>query len=382
MNPAHLPASSIWQESLLRPYLGEMSRRHGVVDSLALPNMRDLPAMRLDKLFVYPQLSTKPVSAESAPKDWPPGLNIFSTLEESPQLVVLGEPGAGKTTLSNWLAWRLSVGMVGKLPSMLEDKLPIPCVLREMEFAADSSIADAAILVAQRLLGQACDAPLRACLSAWVAARRYVLILDGVDEVAVVRRQVLARWMQQAAQDGAVAIATSRLVGYEDGPVDCEMLQSADAASLGDLAELGAVQESKAFVMQALASQPKARVTARRSNKTRKRGAQQEPASWATRRYLMPFDDSRISAFISNWYLQRSSSEQEAQQKTADLLAAINNSRTMLELARTPNLLSLMAIVHRERAHLPEGKALLYKKSLTPISTRLTSTARLASMMP
>ncbi len=320
MNPTHSPAPSIWQEAPLRAYLGEMSRRHSVVDSLALPNYRDLSGLRLDKLFVYPQLATEAVNATTSPKEWPPGLNIFSTLEEAPQLVILGEPGAGKTTLSNWLAWRLSVGMVGKLPTLLEDKLPIPCVLRDMQIDVNASITDAAILVAERLLGKACDASLRECISAWVAARRYVLILDGVDEVAPSRRQVLARWMQQAKQDGIVAIATTRLVGYEDGPVDCE--KRASAADVGNL----------------------------------------DCAPWATRRYLMPFDDSRISSFISNWYLQRSSSEQEAAQKAADLLNAINNSSTMLELARTPNLLSLMAIVHRERAHLPEGKALLYKE--------------------
>lgn len=354
MNPTHSPAPSIWQEAPLRAYLGEMSRRHSVVDSLALPSMRDLPAMRLDKLFVYPQLATTAVSATTSPKEWPQGLNIFSTLGEAPQLVVLGEPGAGKTTLSNWLAWRLSVGMVGKLPTLLEDKLPIPCVLRDMQFDSNTSITDAAILVAERLLGEACDAPLRECLSAWVAVRRYVLILDGVDEVSPSRRQVLARWMQQAAQDGVVAIATSRLVGYEDGPVDCEMQAGA--------AEVGNLDESRALVLHALAGQPSAQAAPLRSSKARKREEQQELAPWAARRYLMPFDDSRISAFISNWYLQRSSSEQEAAQKTADLLAAINNSSTMLELARTPNLLSLMAIVHRERAYLPEGKALLYKE--------------------
>ena len=347
MNQAYLPAASIWQEAPLRAYLGEMSRRHSVVDSLALPSMRDLPAMRLDKLFVYPQLATSAVSATSAPKDWPAGLNLFSTLEETAQLVILGEPGAGKTTLSNWLAWRLSVGMVGKLPVLLEDKLPIPCVLRELQFDANTSMSDAAILVAERLLGEACDAPLRECISAWVAARRYVLILDGVDEVSPQRRQVLARWMQQAAQDGVAAIATSRLVGYEDGPVDCEMQDVAKQDSdLQDCAPMA----NNLFG------------TARQPSKASKTSVEQALAPWAARRYLMPFDDSRISSFISNWYLQRSSSEQEAAQKAADLLNAINNSSTMLELARTPNLLSLMAIVHRERAHLPEGKALLYKE--------------------
>ncbi len=154
--------------------------------------------------------------------------------------------------------------------------------------------------------------------------------------------------MKQAKEDGAVVVATSRLVGYEDAPVDCTM-DEMDKMAAGDLAN-GEFE-------------PGAALAAIAEGKSRRRMWKRDPATiWAELRYLMPFDNKRIAAFISNWYLQRSGSEQEAAQKAGDLQAALKKSDSMQELARTPNLLSLMAIVHRERAHLPEGKALLYKE--------------------
>lgn len=76
----------------------------------------------------------------------------------------------------------------------------------------------------------------------------------------------------------------------------------------------------------------------------------------------MPFDADQIAVFAENWYRQRCGTEHEAREKTADLLAALNRSEITQRLARTPNLLALMAIVHRETAHLPDGKALLYEQ--------------------
>lgn len=37
------PLPRLWDDLSLRPYLGEIRRRHGIVEILALPSMRDLP---------------------------------------------------------------------------------------------------------------------------------------------------------------------------------------------------------------------------------------------------------------------------------------------------------------------------------------------------
>lgn len=353
-NPTSLPR--LWDDLSLRPYLGEIRRRHGIVEILALPSMRDLPPMRIETLFVPPLLAESPVSADSDPKQWPQGQSLFAVLEQNPRLVVLGDPGSGKTTLANWLAWRLSAGLTAPLPKVLEDRVPLLCVLREMKadiFAATTALPELAESVARRLLGDKVDAALLASLRQHVAAGSYVLILDGVDEIPVSHRKAVAGWVRQAAAQQACVLATSRMVGYEDGPVDREetvFLGDMDShkgllRKLKDMADKGSLDKLGHMADDILAGAAK---------------AMEEKPAWARRCYLMSFDADRIAAFVENWYRQRSSTEHEAREKTADLLAALNRSEVTQRLARTPNLLALMAIVHRERAHLPDGKALLY----------------------
>ena len=337
---ASLP--KLWGDSCLRPYLGEINRRHGIIETLAMPSMHDLPPSRIETLFVSPLLAETSVNAESDPETWPSGLGLFQALEVHPRLVVLGDPGGGKTTLSNWLAWRLSAGLTVPLPEVLTERIPLPCVLRDMSsdlFADAPTVSDLAVKIAQHLLGDKADAALMVSLQARVAAGQYVLILDGVDEVAVSHRKVIADWVWEAATRNACVLATSRIVGYEDWVIDQPMI------------ELRSVDDPVGGLPLAL-----------RRYIPPRNGAESLLPRWAVLRYLLPFDPQRIAAFAENWYRQRCGTEQEARQKTNDLLTAIAQSDTTRQLARTPNLLSMMAIVHRERAHLPDGKALLYEE--------------------
>jgi internalin A len=349
----------LWNENSLRPYLGEVKRRHGVVETLALPSMRDLPPVQIETLFVPPLLAQSTVSADTDPDIWPAGRALLSEMQDFRQLVVLGDPGGGKTTLSNWLAWRLAAGLNSPLPPALNNRVPIPCVLREMPvslFNADISLIDLAHSVAEKLLGARTNDSLKEALTVRVNCGAYVLILDGVDEIPLNHRQVVAGWIRAASEQGGCVLATSRIVGYEDAPVDgAEGLtlpstnikfsdKKFDAKYTADVSYIGFQQKlSSAF-------------------RTVENLELKEPVKWAHIRYLMPFDQGRIASFAENWYRQRCMTQQEAAQKTTDLLAALSQSEVTQKLARTPNLLSLMAIVHRERAHLPDGKALLYEE--------------------
>jgi len=394
----------LWDDSSLRPYLGEIRRRHGIVETLALPSMRDLPPLRIETLFVAPLLAENPVHPDSDPKLWPEGQSLLEALQATPQLVVLGDPGGGKTTLSNWLAWRLSAGLTTPLPAMLEDCVPLPCVLREMPptiFIPDTTLPKLAECSSYRLLGDETNDALKASLYARVKAGKYVLILDGVDEIPVPHRKIVADWVRQARLQNACVLATSRIVGYEDGPVDRSVsnpsntLESMEAYLLeypkllgsnpdkeitSDLRaegyEVGQVVRSSPHPSNKFESMKAYVELIKLSGGDWGKGGglegkyftpdqfeldlSQTPIRWAQLRYLMPFDQNRITAFAENWYRQRCGTEHEARQKAGDLLSSLAQSEATQQLARTPNLLSLMAIVHRERSHLPDGKALLY----------------------
>lgn len=351
-NEKKMYASEMWQEPLLRPYLGEVRRKFGVVETLALPSLRDLPAVQIETLFVSPLLCSATVNADDDPKEWPEGRSLFSELQDCKQLVVLGDPGGGKTTLGNWLAWRLASGAFAPLPAVLENKLPFPCVLRELPsacFENGFSVSDLAVAVVRKLLGDSKALQVSDIVRHWVDSGKYALILDGIDEIAVSRRPIIGSWIREVNRQGAVVLATSRVVGYEDYPVDSE---SASSEQLGNNLVLDL-------------EKPRASELLKRTRNLLAHGQNSSPVKrkeWAKLRYLMPFNHVQISDFARNWYSQRCINALEAKQRTSDLLISLAQSEVTEKLARTPNLLSLMAIVHRERAHLPDGKALLYEE--------------------
>lgn len=82
---------------------------------------------------------------------------------------------------------------------------------------------------------------------------------------------------------------------------------------------------------------------------------------------LADFDDDKIEQFIGAWYqavLQhRWCSPAEAERKRNDLLAA-RHRHDLRELASNPLLLTLMALLHTHRGHLPEDRVDLYHESV------------------
>ena len=79
-------------------------------------------------------------------------------------------------------------------------------------------------------------------------------------------------------------------------------------------------------------------------------------------RYIAPFDDKRIVAFARRWYVQRVAGAKRAEAQANDFVKAIHADDAILRLARVPNLLTMMALIHRVEATLPHGRALLYDR--------------------
>ena len=80
------------------------------------------------------------------------------------------------------------------------------------------------------------------------------------------------------------------------------------------------------------------------------------------RRYIAPFDDPRIEAFAHRWYEVREAAAVRAGEDAAHLVKAVHADDGILRLARIPHLLTMMALIHRIEATLPQERALLYDR--------------------
>lgn len=320
---------SLLSDSQLRPYLDDVRQWHGYMRFLGLPTMVDNPDTPLSELFVTPSLAYQRVDAESSASTWPEGLPVLGLLAVQRRLVLLGDPGCGKSTIVNWLAWLLAGGADAALPPELAGCLPLPMVARELKLDGVNSF-DALLdsfldrPVAERLRGQ------REAVLQRLAEGRVLLLVDGLDEVPERRRQAL----RDALREGAVRfpqalfLVTSRIVGY-------------DGCALAEPPPEGLADDAHKLAF-------------RRHLTTR--GAD----DWTTT-YVMPFDDSGIASFAAQWYALRSI-RHIARHDTGLFLQAVHANSSIESLARMPQLLTLMALVFKVGTRLPDGRAILYRQ--------------------
>ena len=308
----------------LREYLGRVQKQHRYVRLLGLPDLRDRPSVAIDSLFVPPLLSKRPISVDADPNDWPKGCeSVYGALERHGRLVLLGDPGAGKTTLVDYLTWLLTFyGRPSPLIKRFGWVLPVPMVLRELELESVTTFDG----LLQAHLCQPVGEPLREgdYLRDRLAEGRALVMLDGIDELGGKDARLRLR---EAVFDGmerfpdCLWLLTSRIVGYGEVPFE----------------------------------------GAGRSRHEQNDAAQDLNAAKIHKRYIAPFDDGRIKVFAQKWYVVRDLDSAQAGRHD-DLVAAIRKDAALQRLARVPNVLALMALIHRNDATLPQEKWLLYER--------------------
>ena len=314
-----------YQDPTLAAYLSNVIDWHGYIRFLGLPHLRDNPDIRIDRLYVEPRLAERHISPDSDPDEWPETRTLHQALTERPSLVVLGDPGSGKSTLVSWLAWRFAHGPESAWTETFGRLVPVPLVLRELEIGA--GIDWRGLWAA--FLDHEMATPLRNAgnVEGFLERGQALILFDGIDEIGgiAVRKALMA-----AIREGVDLypecrwLLTSRLVGYAEAPLH---LFDDDRENVMREADLG----DSIFV-----SSP--------------------AAAW----YVAPFTDAQIDHFARNWYAQREAAPKVAAEQSQALVGAIGDATATRRLARVPNLLTMMALIFRVRARLPHGRALLY----------------------
>jgi internalin A len=324
-----LPALARWdarrhEREQVRDYLASIRTAHGAIRFLGLPTLQDNQDMRIDRLFVEPQVSAQPIAPEGDPVDWRDRRPLGEAVAADHRLVILGDPGSGKSTLVDWLAWQLADEHPNAWKARFGNRIPIPLILRDLYITRGITWDGLLDAFLARPIGKHLSREY--CLRLMDEGHALVM-LDGLDEVADLRTR---RDLRDAVQTGfrrfgrCPCLLTSRVVGYDAVPfhVDPDTV---------------------------------------RAEHTLETVRMPAPDPFAALAYVAPFDDTQIARFARNWYATREADPDKAHEGARHLVQAVHRDQDTLRLARVPNLLTMMALIHRNRATLPNGKALLYE---------------------
>ena len=351
--------TGLFDHAWLIQYAGCLDDWHGYARYLGLPHTGEDPDIPLRKLFVEPAVSGIHVAADASIDKWPKPQALIDALAETGRLVVLGDPGSGKSTLCDWLVREFSRSEGGPFVERFGARLPVPLILRELRLGPKSTWDD---LLAE-FLRRPVAAPLGGSpdkLLPFFERGQAILFADGLDELTNKEtRQAVVAALQKFMDTYplCLVVVTSRVVGYDETPLEyakvdesVETLTALAGPAAVTLAGWAGVPPSitnwvgagAAITAEMVREQLLPRVNYR-----------------VAKRYLMPFDNERIRKFLENWFRERHATE-ATESIALQLWSALRGHSSLAGLARTPNLLTLIALVYRARRKLPQGRTMLF----------------------
>jgi HEAT repeat protein len=255
-----------------------------------------------------------------APREFePPILSepITRLVERHRSLVVLGDPGSGKTTVLRWLAVLAAGGPLSWAEHLGHSERLLPIMvsvgrlaeIRERLGSVGSVIDALAVYFHDRNVGG--EAELRGFLERMLEAGECLVLLDGLDEVRGEARASMLRWLETfcARFPRNRFVASARVVGYSGFS-----LPEGTETTLGPFSD-----------------------------------EQVRRYAWAFERACRRWENDGVPDDIG------------ADRESGKLLEALFKNPRLRELARNPFLLSALVLIHRAEGQLPRHRVQAYE---------------------
>jgi formylglycine-generating enzyme required for sulfatase activity len=306
---------------------GEGVRVSDVFTQLYLDRLTRGPKQKVATAILKPDQGTREEREKRLP------IQAIEAVAALPRLVILGQPGGGKSTLVNHMAVQLAKRRLGqtvteeKLPGWVaEDKpLPVRIILRRLAaWLPATAKRGTAGLVWDYLEQQLRDSGCTECftyLKRVLTDEGGVLFCDGLDEVYETDEDAKRSLIKEALLAFAKPLTKCRVV------ITCrEYAYRADDAWRLPVSQFPVVE-------------------------------------------LALFNTEQIAEFITTWYRvvagpHKGWNTAKCQDEAADLVKTIQGSAHLQDLARYPLLLTLMAQVHGRDGKLPNNRADLYERAV------------------
>jgi internalin A len=360
-------------------------------------------AVYLRELFVVPKLGSQYLSPELViqAEDNPQldqTKDLIDVIKSNQRLCILGDPGTGKSTLTQWLTLALSYSGENLTKLALGELVPFVLVLRDLPLTKATNWQEL-----WQIFLEHNKQSLTQCLlddEAGVVSRLFssgqaLVLLDGLDEITddKLRRQLASVvWQAISEFPRCRFIITSRVIGFNQlewfGLRDPDSEQSWDTyLQHGELFSkdskfikkyintltlpeessfIGYFQDTpdtiavKSTLIDHLIAKPVNTVGLDYWRSLEHWIEQQKPPF--VEHYLSPFDNNQLQRFVRNWYQQYIPNAQDYSQRIDDLLKRLKLHDGLGHLARIPVLLNMICFIHARRGRLPDGRAELYQR--------------------